>query len=67
MESVNTSEIKIEERIVAESLVIDVEGFEVPGKYTEIVPPLNFAYADAYEKFVRGEYEYGDILLNKVL
>tara|TARA_B100000787_G_scaffold14007_1_gene10068 strand:- start:680 stop:1459 length:780 start_codon:yes stop_codon:yes gene_type:complete len=30
MESVNTSEIKIEERIAAESLVIDVEGFEGP-------------------------------------
>jgi len=43
-------------------LELDVEGFEVPGKYTEIVPPLNFAYADAYEKFVRGEYEYGDIV-----
>ena len=30
MESVNTSEIEIEERIAAESLVIDVEGFEGP-------------------------------------
>ena len=43
-------------------LELDVEGYEIPGKYTEIVPPLNFTYANAYEKFVRGEYEYGDIV-----
>ncbi len=43
-------------------LELDNEGYEIPGKYTEIVPPLNFEYADAYEKFVRGEYEYGDIV-----
>ena len=30
MESVNTSEINIEERIAAESLVIDIDGFEGP-------------------------------------
>jgi len=43
-------------------LELDVEGYEIPGKYTEIVPPLNFTYENAYEKFVRGEYEYGDIV-----